>query len=137
MKVSDSQHRLIEMMEILGITQTDIVRRTGVQKSSLSNYISGRRTPRQDQLSVIADPYGIDPAWLMGYDVDMYLQKSIQDQIAEAYTRNNFIQSITKEEINLIKSYRIAPPDLQAAVCTILNVKRDSLEIPLLPASEM
>lgn len=130
MKVSDSQHRLVEMMDVLGITQADIVKRTGVQKSSLSNYISGRRKPIQDQLSVIADPYGIDPAWLMGYDTEMFLR----DSVAKAYTRGMFTQSITEEEEKIIKAYRLAPPDLQAAVCTILNVKRDTSEVPHLSA---
>ena len=74
MKNSDSRHRLLEMMQILNISQTDIVKRTGIQKSSLSNYVNGKRTPTQDQLSKIADPYGINPAWLMGYDVPIKLQ---------------------------------------------------------------
>ena len=72
-KSSTSQKRISEMMSILKISQTDIVNRTKIPKSSLSNYLSGKRTPNQDQLSVLADPYGINPAWLMGYDVPMYL----------------------------------------------------------------
>ena len=71
MKVSTTQKRLKEFMELFDLKQSDIVKRTGMNKSSLSNYISGRRTPTQEQISVIADPYGINPAWLMGYDVDI------------------------------------------------------------------
>ncbi len=72
MKTSNSQKRLREMMSILEITQTDIVNTTGVLKSSLSNWVNGNREPRQDQISMLADPYNINPAWLMGYDVPMF-----------------------------------------------------------------
>ena len=73
-KISTSKERIAEMMTILNIKQIDIVKRTGIPKSSLSNYLSGKRTPNQEQLSVISDPYGINPAWLMGYDVPMWLK---------------------------------------------------------------
>lgn len=75
MKISNSQTRLKEMMSILGISQTDIVKTTGVLKSSLSNWVNGNREPRQDQISAIVDPYNINPAWLMGYDVPMFNEK--------------------------------------------------------------
>jgi len=71
-KNSTSRKRIAEMMEILRITQADIVKRTGIPKSTLSNYLSGKRTPDQEHLSVLSDPYGINPAWLMGYDTVMY-----------------------------------------------------------------
>ena len=70
-KISTSQKRIAEMMEILKITQADIVKRTKIPKSTLSNYLSGKRIPDQEHLSILADPYGIDPSWLMGYDVPM------------------------------------------------------------------
>ena len=75
MKTSNSQARLKEMMSILEITQTDIVKTTGVLKSSLSNWVNGNREPRQDQISMLSDPYNINPAWLMGYDVPMFNDK--------------------------------------------------------------
>ncbi len=41
-------------------------------KSALSNYLNGDRVPRQDKIAMIADAFGIDPAWLMGYDTVPY-----------------------------------------------------------------
>ena len=70
-KTSTTQERLAEMMKEFNISAADIVRKTGINKSTLSNYINGKRTADQEHLSLIADPYGIDPAWLMGYDVPM------------------------------------------------------------------
>lgn len=80
MKQSNSRDRLLEMMELLGLKQSDIVKKTGINKSALSQYINGSRIPRQDQLSIIADPYGINPTWLMGYDVPMYIEIPVLDE---------------------------------------------------------
>ena len=71
MKISNSQQRLVELMQEMEITQTDICEKTKLPKSVLSMYVHGKREPRQDKISQIADAYSIDPAWLMGYDVPM------------------------------------------------------------------
>ena len=71
MKTTDSQHRLLELMSSLNITQQDIADRTGIDKSSISLYVNGKREPRQDKVGIISEAYGLDPAWLMGYDVPM------------------------------------------------------------------
>jgi len=72
MKVTDSKHRLMELLEVSKLSQTELCNKCGLNKSALSNYLNGDREPRQDKLSLIADAFGIDPAWLMGYDTPMY-----------------------------------------------------------------
>ena len=79
MKVSNSKERIRELMEYYGINQTELCKRTGIQKSALSNYLNGDREPRQDQISLIVDPFGVNPAWLMGYDVPMMMPLSSQE----------------------------------------------------------
>ena len=71
MKKKNSAERLKELMNILNIKQTDIIEKTGIPKSAMSMYISGQRAPKQNRLSLIADAYNINEAWLMGYDVPM------------------------------------------------------------------
>ena len=71
MKISNSSDRLKELMQIKGINQADICKQTGLTKSVISMYVNGQRDPRQDKLGLIAETYGLDPAWLMGYDVPM------------------------------------------------------------------
>ena len=70
-KVSNSRERLGELMEYYHINQSELCRKTGLQKSALSNYLNGDRVPRLDQISLIVDCFNINPAWLMGYDVPM------------------------------------------------------------------
>lgn len=70
-------------MEYFGIDQKDIIKKTGIPKSSMSMYVSGKRNPRQDKLSLIADAYGVSETWLMGYDVPM-LKSDEKNQLVDA-----------------------------------------------------
>ena len=94
-KESNSSLRLKAMMDILSLKQSDIVARTGITKSALSNYLHGTREPRQDQISKIAEPFNINPSWLMGYDVPMFV-----------YDNGTNISGIEKEEKELLEMYR-------------------------------
>ncbi len=76
-------NRFEELMEYFGIDQKDIIKKTGIPKSSMSMYVSGKRNPRQDKLSLIADAYGVSETWLMGYDVPM-LKSDEKNQLVDA-----------------------------------------------------
>lgn len=108
-KISNSSLRLKEMMEFLSLKQSDIVSRTGITKSALSNYIHGTREPRQDQISKIADPYKINPSWLMGYDVPMFMDESM-----------NTIASLNNDEDLLLKTYRSASDEEKRMIVEML-----------------
>lgn len=115
-KDSTSKERIAEMMSVLNLKQVDIVKKTGIPKSSLSNYLSGKRTPNQEQLSVIADPYGINPAWLMGYNVPMWLKDtpaafSTPEEFEIAWYKSGGGKhpiKLSEEEYSLILTYRSA-----------------------------
>ncbi len=81
---SNSSERLKELMKYYGINQTELSKRTGIPKSAISMYVSGQRSPRQDRLSDIADAYGINEAWLMGYDVEMKKELSREEGLKDA-----------------------------------------------------
>ena len=68
---STTSERLAELMDYYNINQADLIKRTGIPKSSMSMYVSGQRKPPQNKLTVIAEAYNVDEAWLMGYDVPM------------------------------------------------------------------
>lgn len=112
MKKTDSKHRIKELIEYLGISQTEFCKRCGLNKSALSNYLNGDREPRQDKLSMIADAFDVDPAWLMGYETPMRLSK-IGD-------------TLSYEESKVISAYRSSSDEIQCAVCAVLGVKRGS-----------
>lgn len=68
MKTSNVRERLLELMAKYGIRQKDIAKRTGLNKATISYYVSGKREPAQDNIFIIAKAFNVDPAWLMGYD---------------------------------------------------------------------
>lgn len=67
--MTNSNERIRTLIAELGITQAEFCRKTKILKSALSNYLSGNRCPRQDQIMKIAETFNVNPAWIMGYDV--------------------------------------------------------------------
>lgn len=70
-KKVECKQRLQYILDYYKITRAEFCRRTGIDNSAMTRYLNGDRIPRQDKVSAIADAFGIDPAWLMGYDVPM------------------------------------------------------------------
>lgn len=62
------QERIIEIMDEKGITQADISRVTNITQSSLSDYIKGKYSPKQDKIDLIAQALHVSPAYLMGWE---------------------------------------------------------------------
>lgn len=78
MKSSNTSERLKDIMVERNLRQTDILKRceayydalgVKIQKSDLSQYISGKVEPKQDKLSVLASALNVSEAWLAGYEV--------------------------------------------------------------------
>lgn len=52
-------------------TQADLVRETGLSKSTLSRYLSGEFEPKQNAVAKLATSLSVNEMWLWGYDVPM------------------------------------------------------------------
>lgn len=52
--------------------QTILAYRLGVDRSYISNYLSGKYEAKTETISKIANILGVSDAWLAGYDVPMY-----------------------------------------------------------------
>lgn len=98
-KVAEPHERLRELLSLTGDAQHDVVRKTGIEKSTVSNYLHGKRVPRQDNLYLISKAYGVNPAWLMGLDVEMYETNSNEQQ-------NNVCLTYAKKLMTLKESDR-------------------------------
>ena len=73
--------RLRKAMEAAEKKQADLVRETGLDRGSISSYLSGKYEPKQDRLEIIAKALDVSPVWLMGYDVPMGRDKKTPDTI--------------------------------------------------------
>ena len=108
MKISNSNERIRYLMDYFGLNQTEFSLKANIQKSTLSNYLTGCRIPRQDQIDAISNAFNVNPSWLMGYDVPMFNEIQKQDY--------------SDEEIMVIEAYREADYSIKEAVRKLLDV---------------
>lgn len=62
-------HRLQIALDLRGMKQSELVEITGIGKSSISTYLSGRYEPKQRNIYKMAKALNVNEAWLMGEDV--------------------------------------------------------------------
>lgn len=70
-KSASISERLQKIMGERQIKQVDLVRETGIDKGSISHYVSGRYEPKQEYVNKLAAAIGVSAMWLSGYDVPM------------------------------------------------------------------
>lgn len=70
-KVATFARRLREGLDVRGMTQAEMAKRSGISKSSISRYIKGDWEGKQSAVYELAKALGVTEAWLMGYDVPM------------------------------------------------------------------
>ncbi len=104
MKITDSRHRLKELLNESGDTQNEMARKTGLTKSAISNYINGTRDPRQDAILKISNTYNVNPAWLMGCDVPKHEDSRTNEDIKEFL---ELLQSNSSDEKSIVEARQI------------------------------
>ena len=70
-RVALTKDRLKEAMQRTGKKQADLVRETGLNRGTISRYLSGAVEPRQDAAYKLALALNVSETWLWGYDVPM------------------------------------------------------------------
>lgn len=63
--------RLAYAMDIKKMTQAELSRRSGINKGSISNYLSGRWSPKGENMYKLATVLDVDPLWLDGKSENM------------------------------------------------------------------
>lgn len=78
-------NRIQLAMNIRNLKAVDICERTGIPKSSMSMYLSGKVDPKSDRLYLIAKCLDVSEAWLLGYDVNMDrdIEQKENDELAD------------------------------------------------------
>lgn len=71
-----SSRRLGSLLSELGISQQELADKSGVLKSSISQYLTERATPSNINAGKMAKVLSVDPLWLLGYDVPMRKENS-------------------------------------------------------------
>ena len=83
--------RLQQLIDMKGITKSELARSCGIDKSNITRYLNGEYEAKQDVIYRIAVKYGVSGAWLMGYDTpvseeDPVLQKQ-HEEINDIFDR--------------------------------------------------
>lgn len=86
--------RLKRLMSERNLRQVDILEKAApfcskygvkLNKSDLSQYITGKVAPGQDKLSVLGHALNVSEAWLMGYDVPMEREHSDNPEVPAGF----------------------------------------------------
>lgn len=103
-RVSDFTARFNELVRESTVTQTSDF--LGIGKATVSSYMSGARTAKASFLSKIADAYGVEVLWLMGYDVPKYNETPADEGEGlnedRAYLTNR-IKSLSDDEVRILR----------------------------------
>lgn len=95
--------RLKEALNDNSLRAIDLVDKTGIAKASISHYTTGTRVPSRDNAASIGKVLGVNPAWLMGFDVPKYLDTP------------------EKEKELLLTYFAQLPPDKQEVVLNLIK----------------
>ena len=79
LRIATTSSRIKEAMYAAGKTPADLARDTGLNKSTLSRYLSGAIEPKQHAIAKLASVLGVSEMWLWGYDVPMAKKESAPD----------------------------------------------------------
>lgn len=96
--------RLKKAMDIAQISQTELAKRTGIGKSSISTYLSGSYEPKQKNIYRMALALGVNEAWLMGADIPM-ARDIKEDYISNPITAQ--FNSLPDNVIPMPRTYKV------------------------------
>lgn len=68
--------RLEKALAIRGMKAIDLVNKTGISESAISQYRKGLTKPKRNRLVEIANALSVNPSWLLGLDVPMEMPDS-------------------------------------------------------------
>ena len=78
-KVSNFRDRFCELIESCPKSRTQISQEFGVAKQTISAWITGQSSPRLPVVTALAEYFGVNIEWLMGFDVPKYVDKKVPD----------------------------------------------------------
>jgi len=70
-KAAELRTRLREALDRQGMKAIELSEKTGIPKSMVSYYLSGKAVPKSDRVYLISQVLDVSEAWLLGYDVPM------------------------------------------------------------------
>lgn len=114
MKYELTSRRLREALTDNQMKPQELADASGVNKSSISQYINGSHAPSNTSSGKMAAVLNVSPLWLMGFETPKHGSPAA------------IVSSeMTDEEKSIISAYRKAPELTKDAVANVLGVKRE------------
>ncbi|WP_338946318.1 helix-turn-helix domain-containing protein [Fusobacterium canifelinum] len=84
--ISDFAERLRMALDLKNMKATELSELTGINKSTISQYLSKEYEPKRDRIELFAKVLNVNEVWLTGYDVPMGIDSSDEkDSLVEEY----------------------------------------------------
>ncbi len=77
--------------QFCGGSQQKLADIADVNKGSVSQYLNGKNTPSTFTAEKICRPFGLDPVWLMGFDVPMIRPQTLRSDSGDMSDPRNLI----------------------------------------------
>ena len=118
-RVTTTAIRLAEAMALSGKKQIDLVKETGLNRSTISRYVAGSCEPKQDAIYKLAASLNVTEMWLWGYDVprERSIAQKKNDQLVELIT----LLRKDNEFADMVKMLSELAPDQKESVKQILT----------------
>lgn len=111
--------RLSKAMKERRINATQLSENTGIDKGSISHYLSGKYKAKQDKVFSLAEALRVDPAWLMGHDVPM-----VNEQFNRMVAYKDYFEDMVKQSKTqkVVHAYWDADDRTRKAIDTLLGI---------------
>ena len=87
--ISDFAERLRMALDFRNMKATELSELTGINKSTISQYLSKEYEPKRDRIELFAKTLNVNEVWLTGYDVPMEISSVDKtDSLVEEYELN-------------------------------------------------
>lgn len=102
-KVASIADRLREAMRIRDMKQIELVRKTGINRSAISRYLSGEYEPKSKPIYELSKALDVAEQWLMGYDVPIDRPAVDLSEQKEPTVKDDGLSKEMQELIDCIK----------------------------------
>ena len=102
--------RIEKALKIREMKQADLCKLTGISKSSLSLYLKGAYSPKQDKIYKMAIALNVSEKWLCGYDVPMEREET-----------HKVVLGLTTAERIMLELFRRIPENQQKILIQLIR----------------
>lgn len=122
-KVAEFRDRLKEALSVCDMKPVELSKKTGIPKSMISYYLSGRSVPKADRIFEISRALCVSEAWIMGFDVPM-------SRSQEAKKNDAIVGVVSKmredpEFFEVVSQLSELQPEAYASIKQMISLLRD------------